>query len=87
MIQSNLYSIPQPFTTYCFQEGVQQDRHRHRDWFRYHGVHRVLRQAHPHPHQQHHRRGLGGGGGDHVSSQNQFRNSFFFLFLIFLSLF
>ena len=41
---------------------VPEDCHRDGDRLRHHGIHRVLRQAHPHPHQQHHRRIVGGGG-------------------------
>ena len=41
---------------FSLQEGVLEDCHRHRHRVRHHGLHRLLRQAHPHPHQQHHRR-------------------------------
>ena len=40
------------------QERVPEDRDCHSHWFRVDGVHRVLCQAHPHPHQQHHCRSL-----------------------------
>ena len=39
-------------------QGVPEDCHRHSHWLRHHGLHRLLRQAHSHPHQQHYCRGL-----------------------------
>ncbi|BES99645.1 Hypothetical protein NTJ_12463 [Nesidiocoris tenuis] len=36
------------------QERVPKDRRGHSDRFLHYGIHRILRQTHPHPDQQHH---------------------------------
>jgi hypothetical protein len=42
------------FIILSLQEGVSEDSHRYGNWLRNHGLHWLLRQAHPHSHQQHH---------------------------------
>ena len=41
-----------------FQCRVPEDCDCDRHWVRHHGIHRLLRQTHSHPHQQHYRRSL-----------------------------
>ena len=44
-----------PITVYCLITfRIPEDRASHGRGFRYHGFHRLLCQAHPHPHQQYH---------------------------------
>ena len=45
-----------PFSCTRFTRRVHQNRQRHERRLLADGLHRLLRQAHPHPHQQHHRR-------------------------------